>query len=349
MRPCSMTRKQRGEAYDLSSARDRAAFLALIDQEDDEEERPGAPRAARGSKKAEQAKEKRGKERFFKLKADLPSGGQQQQQSGISAGDGDGGSQRAAQVAALRELLGGTLPDALISDVYDGCSGDVEAALDALLAMAGDSAGCDPGASTSGVASTSTCTAAPSSSAPTPSSTAPPPEVDQAAPTWSWNDLPQDVMYAVLSHLTPPELARLAPVSRELRACVRRLQRVSRRLRLPPGLAYRAAVAMVRAYVHAATVDVSRAVARADDWTSRALYGEGARQEGAAARQLRAAALGEQEARLFQLLLAVAEGSNGRTLGGGVGVAGSGIAARGLESMNDGVLAEGLRALNTLR
>jgi hypothetical protein len=171
----------------------------------------------------------------------------------------------------------------------------------------------------------------------------------------AWASLPPDVTFAVLSRLSPSDLARAATACRELRNSARRLQAVARVLRVPPGLSYPALAAMVRAHPRAPRVDVSRAAARRGHWAAAAAAAPGA--EGAAARRLREAALQEQEAHLFQTLLAVADGSGGRRRsdGGGGGADGGGagpvrgLVARGLESMSDAVLREGLGSLTALR
>jgi hypothetical protein len=353
-----MTRKQRGESYNLMSARDRAAFEALVGDED-AEERPGAGAAGRGgaSRKAEAAREKRGKERFFMLREDAArraKGAGLSGSGGPGPAPGPGPGQRGADLAALAELLGGALPEALVADVYDGCGGRLEAALDALLAMAGGSGGGDAGASgsvgASGSAGASGSQAAASGY-----------HADEAPGGRGWGDLPGDVVYAVLAHLAPRDLARLAASSRELRACAGRLQRVARSLRLTPGLSFPAASGIVASHPRAATVDVSRAGGRPGHWTAAALARGGREDAGPSARRLREAALGEQEAHLFQLLLAVAEGSGARRRrrGGGSGSGAetasggwapvSGLVARGLEAMSDQVLAETLGALRNLR
>jgi hypothetical protein len=352
-----MTRKQRGETYDVSSARGRAAFEALLDREEDEDgaaDRPQQP--PRGARKPEQQREKRGKERFFKLKdggGGGGSGGAQQQQH-------DQEQTAAGDLAALQDVLP-SLPPALVRDVYEGCGGRLEAALDALLAMAGGGGGGDASGSGSNPAGGSGSTRHGTAAAAAPGDAA----TGQASGI-SWSDLPPDVVYSILSRLAPPELARLAPASRELHASVRRLQTVSRVLRLPGGLQFASASAMVRAHPRAATVDVSRSLHRPGHWTATTLGRTASKDADPSARRLRAAALEEQEAQLFQLLLAVAEGGGARRLrrlaaaGRGSGASGacdevewvvpvSGMVARGLEAMNDRVLAEALGAIDTLR
>jgi hypothetical protein len=133
-----MTRKQRqtgsGQSvtYDLNNPRNRAAFEALIEDDDEYGEDPQqlAPRGKRGEQQR-----KREKEKLFQLKDAQLAGKQQHKQQAASS--------PAEQQQVLRQLMDmfqGSAEPAVIRDVLAACGGNFEAAVDALLSMLGAAA-----------------------------------------------------------------------------------------------------------------------------------------------------------------------------------------------------------------
>lgn len=132
-----MTRKQRqagsGQSvtYDLNNSRNRAAFEALLDDEDESGEDPQQlpPRGKRGEQQR-----KREKEKFFQLKDSQLAGKHQHKQQAASP---------ANQEEVLRQLMDmfqGSAEPAVIRDVLAACGGAFETAVDALLGMLGAAA-----------------------------------------------------------------------------------------------------------------------------------------------------------------------------------------------------------------
>jgi hypothetical protein len=128
-----MTRKQRqagsGQSvtYDLNNPRNRAAFEALIDDDDESGEDPQqlAPRGKRGEQQR-----KREKEKFFKLKdAQLAGQQKQKQQAGPSPAD------QQQVLCQLMDMFQDSAEPVVIREVLAACSGNFEAAVDALLSM----------------------------------------------------------------------------------------------------------------------------------------------------------------------------------------------------------------------
>lgn len=123
-----MTRKQgqsRTETYDLSKSRNVAAFEALIEADDDTEDpQQLPPRGKRG-----QQQQKREKEKFFKLKANLS------QAQGVAA---TAVSDR-QQLQQLLDMFQGSCEAGVVTDVYRGAGNNLEAAVETLLSMLGAS------------------------------------------------------------------------------------------------------------------------------------------------------------------------------------------------------------------
>ena len=120
-----MTRKQRQNvSYDFNKPRDRAAFEALLEEEDDME-----PSSAtrKPSTNQQEGKKKREKETFFRLR-DPEAAGK----------DTDAAPSGESQLSQLLDLFGSSLDASVVEAVYLQCNSSMEAAVECLLSLCSD-------------------------------------------------------------------------------------------------------------------------------------------------------------------------------------------------------------------
>jgi hypothetical protein len=206
-------------------SRNVQAFEALLASDDEDD-------AAGGSRRGSKAKGKgagRGGGRH---------GGERVPGFKLRDGSGAAAPPPPDPLAALREMFGAAASDALGADVLAACGGDLERAVEAMLAM-----GAAPGGAS-----------APAVSPPAARSTT----GAAAAGPDLWDSLPEEVKEQILAVVPLRDLARAAGASREFAARVRAARANCRAVVVPEGLSAGAVRGLVRAYGAAHEVDLSR-------------------------------------------------------------------------------------------
>ena len=207
------------------------ALLASVDEDDVPRQRQRGGRQGRRG---------RGEERVpgFRLRDEA---------STLRAPLGRQGQKGADGMGQLLELLGSTIPADLIGDVYFACGGNLEAAMAALLGMAGDGSG--TGSAAPGAASEAS--AAAGAGAEQGRAAAPAP----VGPCY-WDLLPRECRDQVFARLSVRELAQAARSCREWAAYVREQRSGLRSVRVPPDISHSALRALVAAFRNATEVDL---------------------------------------------------------------------------------------------
>jgi hypothetical protein len=124
-------RQRQNERYDFTNARDRAAFEALMAEEEDEEAASSSQYVKRGARGAT-GKTKREKQKFFALRDPHVA---------AAAGGGSSATSRAVEdMQQLQELFGASADRELIAAVYEQSGSSLAAAVEALLGLLGQEA-----------------------------------------------------------------------------------------------------------------------------------------------------------------------------------------------------------------
>lgn len=237
------------------ASRQAQAFLSLL-EEDDQRPSPGSAPRSSGRRRSG------GGERRARRPILLREEAEQRAAAAAAANSANSGGGALAQ---LLDVLGGSLPEDVVVDVLGACGGSAEAALEALLQMAGGegeggaagagpSSGAAPGRSLQVGASIGSAitgaTLGPLLCGPTaclscshpPSPSQLPATCPAAAPCpaaggppcyWDW--LPEEIKQLVLGQLSVRDLARAAGTCAELAEHVRQQRRRLRSVTLPEG------------------------------------------------------------------------------------------------------------------
>eukprot|EP00879_Flechtneria_rotunda_P013445 GHRR01014038.1.p1 GENE.GHRR01014038.1~~GHRR01014038.1.p1 ORF type:complete len:724 (+),score=273.34 GHRR01014038.1:1101-3272(+) len=318
-----MTRKQRQNGgnvtYDLSNARNVAAFEALLENADDADPGQLPPRGKRA-----EVKPKREKERFFKLQADTAAA-----PSGRNYGSKLSSQQ---QLQQLLEMFQGACDPGMIADVLQVTGNDATAATEALLTLLGTAAAEQRSSAGASSSSISTYSGGATSIGSDPGSSSC--SSGALAQSMAWYDLPDDVKQAILAHLPLRDLARLAHTCKDFHTRASAVRSQVHHLPLQPGLSYSALVGLVGSHPAASVVDFSR--------IERGLNLQKPEQ---LIPQVIAMHKQEAEVSLYKAVLAVAEAASTGSRAGSV----KGLVLKGLVGCTDRVLVEVLSNMKGLR
>eukprot|EP00775_Hariotina_reticulata_P012817 gene12817-12944_t len=326
-----MTRKQRSQSgnstYNLSNARNVAAFEALLE----EEEREDVGRQSKASpQQPPSGRKKREKEKFFKLKSDDRLA---IDNSSTSAPH----QQSLGTLQQLQDMFSEAADPSVIADIYQAVGSHFEAAVEALFGLLGTAGKASPPSSSSsssaGAGGLASSSAAAYSSHPSSSSSG------SHGSGLHWTQVPDDIKMFILSFVPLRELARVAHACREFYTRCSSLRDQVHHLALPPGLSYSAIVGMVCSHTSASVVDMSRLERK----PARTTPAHPQRKE---LPQVVVMQKQEAEAELFRALVAVAEAAASPSR---QQAAVKGLVLKGLVGATDRLLAEALQQLKGLR
>jgi len=248
----------RNETHNFSSARNIAAFEALLEEEDDSDPN------ARGKKP------KKNKRRSPKPDKPVPF----QLREGASTGTGADEPMRPHAVQQsnksaqqqLQELFGQVCDASVLQDVLAMCGGSMNDAIEALLAMGLSSSSIeDTSHESSSLQDTNQSTphqprtSLPKGAAGASTSHAPSPLESTSQEYHSpWSLLPVDLKRAVLAALPLKSLCIAASTCREFATYAEETRLNLHRLTVPSGLSYSTIMKAVQAFANADTLDLSR-------------------------------------------------------------------------------------------